>query len=123
MALQKKTVLIADDEDLIRELVADALSDDFNVLQAQDGEAALRLFEQHRDEVVLIITDLVMPRMRGDVLAEKIREHCSSLPIVFISGYEREIQPDALLAKGKTAFLSKPFDVESLILTLRTVLV
>ncbi len=123
MALtQKRTVLIVDDEDLIRELLADALSDDFKVLSARNGEEALRLFEQHKDEIELVITDLIMPQMRGDVLAEKVRELRPMIPIVFISGYEREIQPNALLAKGRAAFLPKPFDVENLISTMQAVL-
>ncbi len=121
-SLKTKTILIVDDEDLIRDLLADALSDDFNILTASNGEEALKLFEQHRDEISLVITDLIMPQMRGDVLAEKLRDQYPTLPIVFISGYEREIQPDALLAKGNAVFLPKPFDVENLTAILQTVL-
>jgi two-component system cell cycle sensor histidine kinase/response regulator CckA len=120
---QKRTILIVDDEDLIRELLADALSDDFKVLAARNGEEALTLFEQHRDEIELVITDLIMPQMRGDELAERVRELRPTLPIIFISGYEREIETDALLAKGRAAFLPKPFDVLTLTSTLREVLV
>ena len=120
---QKRTILIVDDEDLIRELLADALSDDFKVLAARNGEESLTLFEQHRDEIELVITDLIMPQMRGDALAERVRELRPTLPIIFISGYEREIETDALLAKGRAAFLPKPFDVLTLTSTLREVLV
>ena len=124
MALtQKRTVLIVDDEDLIRELLADALSGDFNILSARDGEEALRLFEQHQSEIALVITDLIMPKMRGDALAERLRELSPTLPIVFISGYEREIETDALLAKGRAAFLPKPFDMVTLTSTLRDALI
>lgn len=123
MDMSKKTVLVADDEDLIRELLADALSGDFNILSARNGEEALNLYEQHQNEIALVITDLIMPKMRGDVLAERLRELRPTLPIVFISGYEREIQTDALLAKGCAAFLPKPFDIESLTSTLREILV
>jgi DNA-binding NtrC family response regulator len=120
---QKRTILIVNDEDLIRDLLADALSDDFNILTAPNGEDALRVFEQYGDEISLVITDLIMPLMRGDVLAEKLRKLRPALPIVFISGHEREIQLSALLAKGNTAFLPKPFDVENLTATLQTILV
>ncbi|MCS6989223.1 MAG: response regulator [Chloroherpetonaceae bacterium] len=120
--MTKKTILVADDEDLIRELLADALSDDFNVLVACDGEAAFALYERHRDEVALVITDLIMPNLRGDELAEKLRASRPNLPIIFISGYEGEIQTQALLAKGNSAFLQKPFDIESLMSALRDVL-
>lgn len=119
----KKTILIVDDEDLIRELLVDALSDDFNVLPAQNGEEALDLYTQHQEKIALVITDLIMPKMRGDALAEKLRQIRPLLPIIFISGYEREIETDALLAKGRVAFLPKPFDVASLTETLRKVLV
>jgi len=120
---QKRTILIVDDEDLIRELLADALSDDFKVLAARNGEEALTLFEQHKDEIALVITDLIMPKMRGDALAERVRELRPTLPIIFISGYEREIETNLLLAKGRAAFLPKPFDVEKLISTMQAVLV
>ncbi len=119
----KKTILVVDDEELIRELLADALSGEFNILSASDGEEALSLYEQHQNEVVLVITDLIMPKMRGDELAEKLRELRQTLPIIFISGYEREIETDGLLAKGRAAFLPKPFDITSLSSTLREVLV
>ncbi len=118
-----KKILVVDDEDLIRELLADALSDDFNILSARNGEEALELYAQHREDIVLVITDLIMPKMRGDELAERLREINPSLPIIFISGYEREIKTDALLAKGRAAFLPKPFDIVALTSTLREVLV
>ncbi len=121
-SLKRKTILVVDDEDLIRDLLADALSDDFNILTAPNGEEAMRLFEQHKDEIALVITDLIMPQMRGDVLAEKVRELRPMIPIVFISGYEREIETDVILAKGRSAFLPKPFDVENLTATLQSVL-
>jgi len=121
--MPKKTILVVDDEDLIRELLADALSDDFKVLSARNGEEALTLFKQHRDEIELVITDLIMPQMRGDELAERVRELRPTLPIIFISGYEREIETNLLLAKGRAAFLPKPFDVENLISTMQAVLV
>jgi CheY-like chemotaxis protein len=107
---------------LIRELLADALSDEFNVLSASDGEEALRLYTQHQEKIALVITDLIMPNMRGDELAERLRELCPTLPIIFISGYEREIETDGLLAKGRAAFLQKPFDITNLTSTLCEVL-
>lgn len=119
----KKTILVVDDEDLIRELLTDALNDDFNILSAQNGEEALSLYKQHQEKIALVITDLIMPKMRGDVLAERLREIRPMIPIIFISGYEREIETDALLAKGRAAFLPKPFDIVSLTSTLREVLV
>ncbi len=121
--MPKKTVLVVDDEDLIRDLLADALSDDFNILSARNGKEALELYTQYQEKVSLVITYLIMPKMRGDELAERLREINPSIPIVFISGYEREIKTDELLAKGRTAFLPKPFDIVSLTSALRDVLV
>lgn len=123
--MAKKTVLVVDDEELMREILIDALSDEFNVLAASNGEEALAICEQCRDKgdaIDLVITDLIMPKMRGDALAEKVREICPSLPIIFISGYEREIQMRALLERGNVAFLQKPFDIESLAFAVREAL-
>lgn len=121
-AMLKKTILVADDEDLIRELLADALGDEFDILSASDGKEALSLYKQHQDKIALVITDLIMPNMRGDELAKQMRQIRPSLPIVFISGYEREIETDTLLANGRAAFLPKPFDIGTLTETLREVL-
>lgn len=104
----------------MRDILIDALSDEFNVLAASNGEEALAMCEQYR--INLVITDLIMPKMRGDALAEKLREICPSLPIIFISGYEREIQTRALLERGNVAFLQKPFDIESLAFAVREAL-
>ncbi|MFQ3598653.1 MAG: response regulator [Chloroherpetonaceae bacterium] len=120
--MHEKTILVVDDEDLMRDLLSDALSDAFNILSASDGEEALKLYVQHQEKIALVITDLIMPKMRGDELAERLREINPSLPIIFISGYEREIKTDALLAKGRAAFLPKPFDIVSLTSTLHNVL-
>ncbi|MFN3560424.1 MAG: response regulator [Chloroherpetonaceae bacterium] len=119
----KKIILVVDDEELIRDMLADALSDEFDILSASDGEEALSLYIQHQGEIALVITDLIMPKMRGDELAERLRELCPTLPIIFISGYEREIKTDGLLAKGRAAFLPKPFDITNLTSALREVLV
>lgn len=120
--MPKMHILIVDDEDLIRDLLIDALQDDFQITAASNGEEALSLFRLKIDTIGLVITDLIMPKLRGDELAKLIREMNPSIPIVYISGYEREINKQSLLSDKKSAFLQKPFDMEILSATLRQLL-
>lgn len=120
--MPKKTVLVVDDENLIRELLLDALSEEFNVLLASNGEEALKLYAQNQDKIDVVITDLIMPKLHGDALAENLRKLHPSVPIVFISGYEHQIEIDKLLNDGRAAFLPKPFDIMKLTSTLKAIL-
>ncbi|MGQ9805673.1 MAG: response regulator [Chlorobiales bacterium] len=120
--MPKKTILVVEDEDLIRELLRDALSEEFNVLSASNGEEALKLYTQNQDKIDIVITDLIMPKLHGDALSENIRKINPSVPIVFTSGYERKIEIDKLLTNGRAAFLPKPFDIVKLTSTLQAVL-
>ncbi len=108
-----KTVLVVEDEDVVRGLVRQVLEGvGFEVLVARDGEEAFALAAEHHVDVLL--TDLMMPNLSGQEVAEQLRASYPELKVVFMSGYaESGILTDGVLPPG-TAFLEKPFTFSEL---------
>lgn len=102
-----RLVLVVDDEEYVRIAVARVLSQSgFKVLQAESGETALELLEANPD-IALLLTDVVMPQMRGDALAEVARQRCAGLRVVFMSGYPANAVLDGK-ADTSAGFVLKP---------------
>lgn len=115
------TVLLVEDEAMVRAVAERALSrQGYKVLTAENGEAALDLLETC-ERPDLLVSDVVMPLMDGPTMARAIRERYPDLPIVFMSGYAEE-QLRRSIDIDNIAFLPKPFSVEQLAETARTVL-
>lgn len=115
----KKTVLVVDDEELIRELLYDVLESEYDVLLAENGEVGWKMYQAHADQIGAVITDLIMPHLRGDKLLEKIRQQDPELPVIIITGFEKEIDVFKILEGAKVAFIHKPFDIEQLLSQLK----
>lgn len=119
---QKKTILLVEDDDLVRKLVNQMLTRQGHaVIEAQDPEAALSLFDGGALKPDLCITDIVMPKMNGRELAVKLLEVQPDLPILYMSGYS----PKALkgnLDSSNIHLLPKPFSMEELALTVKNIL-
>jgi two-component system, cell cycle sensor histidine kinase and response regulator CckA len=104
------TILVVDDEDIVRALVTRALREaGYRVIQAQHGSAALTLLESQSETVHLVISDLVMPGIGGREVAQWIQAHCPALPILFISGYPRTYLEAHDLYDAAIPLLRKPF--------------
>jgi two-component system, cell cycle sensor histidine kinase and response regulator CckA len=104
------TILVVDDEDIVRALVTRALREaGYRVIQAQHGSAALALLEGQCETIHLVISDLVMPGVGGREVAQWIKAHCPALPILFISGYPRTYLEAHDLYDAAIPLLRKPF--------------
>jgi signal transduction histidine kinase/CheY-like chemotaxis protein len=110
-----KTVLVAEDEEAVRELTCEFLkSAGYEVLQASNGAEALALAEASKHCIHALVTDLVMPRMRGPELARRLKALQPQIRVIYVSGYldyqrsENEFLEDAL-------FIQKPFTRSSLV--------
>ena len=80
-------ILVVDDEPAVCYVTGEMLKQQgFSVLCAESGEQALRLFAEHRDRIALLLTDIVMPKLSGPQLAQKLRAQRPGLPVLFISG-------------------------------------
>lgn len=109
---EKKTVLVVDDEEVIREFLTEVLDEDFVVQQACDGDEAIELLKKtHFD---LIITDLKMPRVSGEEVVKFACEKDPSAKVVVISGYSSLYTVSQSVQNGASAFISKPFTIAQL---------
>jgi len=112
-----------DDDDIVRGVTAELLSEHgYHVMQASDGESALRLFELHHHQIDLVILDIIMPKMNGDVVSTGVRRINHDVPIIFMTGYDKEKMVSGEDHLENCIVLSKPFQYEGLSHTLRTLL-
>jgi two-component system cell cycle sensor histidine kinase/response regulator CckA len=118
-----ETVLLAEDDEAVRRFAREILwGNGYKVLEAGNGREALLLSEAHRGEIHLLLTDVVMPKMSGRELTERIRPLRPDLRILYMSGYTDDaILRDGVLEDG-IPFLQKPFTPEGLARKVREVL-
>ena len=106
----KARILLVDDEILIRLVAREILENQGYVVQeAVDGQEGLELFLEHAHEVDLVILDLVMPRLHGYQVMDRIREVAPTVPILLSSGYTPNERPECLQATNVLGFLPKPY--------------
>lgn len=105
-----ETVLVAEDEEVVRNLIRESLeSYGYKVLTASDGDSALRVAESFPGPIHLLLTDSVMPRTSGHVVATRVRGSRPSIRVLYMSGYqERTLSLDGQIADS-APFLAKPF--------------
>jgi CheY-like chemotaxis protein len=102
-----KRVLVVEDEEMVRRYAARVLAmEGYTVVEASDGVEALDRW-QSEGGLDVVLTDVVMPRMGGRILAERLRAMRPDLPVVFMSGYAEDSMPSAL-------FLEKPFGADAM---------
>ncbi len=110
-----ETVLLVDDEPLVRSLVSRILTDlGYTVLEASDGRQGLALLALHGTEVDVVVSDVVMPVMDGAELRRRIAEQFPAVPVVLMSGFGLEELSMKGVVAGSTALLSKPFSSAAL---------
>jgi len=118
-----ETILIAEDEPAVRKLLQAALgAKGYRVLQAENGQAALRVCRDHAGPIHLAVVDLVMPEMGGRELARKLVLRYPNLKILYMSGYTDQPLDLEELPDSRKAFLLKPFASEDLLRILRDLL-
>jgi CheY-like chemotaxis protein len=116
--MAQETILLVEDEPAVRQLFATALTRaGYVVHEARNGEEAVKLFDQHKDAIDLLLTDMRMPYMGGAELASHLRERKQGLKLICISGY-----PGSLEADVTTDFLAKPFSRDEMLKKVRDVL-
>jgi PAS domain S-box-containing protein len=104
------TVLLVEDEDDVRTLTRRALTrQGYTVLEARHGVEALKVWEQHKGAIDLMVSDLVMPEMNGGELARRLLHEQPDLKVLFLSGYSDSAVLRANLLEEGRAFLQKPF--------------
>ncbi len=103
-------ILLADDEDVLRMTGQDLFNDlGYDVIVAKDGAEAVELYSKHKDEIVLVVLDMVMPKMNGYEAFESMKKYDPLVKAIVTSGYTEESKITELLGKGLKGFLQKPF--------------
>jgi CheY-like chemotaxis protein len=116
-----ETVLLVEDEGAVRESLRRILERaGYDVIEARHGADALLLWREHRDEIALVLTDLVMPEMRGGELAAAVRAMAPDVRIIFMSGYASESARSTVSAGD--VLLTKPFEADILLRAVRDAL-
>jgi two-component system, cell cycle sensor histidine kinase and response regulator CckA len=111
-----ETVLLAEDDDLVRGLAAQVLRrNGYEVLEAASGEEALALAGRHDRPINLLLSDVIMPRMSGRQLAESLRRWLPDLPVLFMSGYNAEALASHGIDERTDDLLEKPFTTTALL--------
>ena len=116
-----ETILLVEDEAPVCELVSRVLRKyGYRVLSAGDGIEAIEIWRDHKDEIALLLTDLVMPNnINGRELAEKLCAERPNLKVIFTSGYSADIVGRDFKLEPELNFLQKPYHPQTLALTVR----
>jgi two-component system cell cycle sensor histidine kinase/response regulator CckA len=118
-----ETILLVEDEETVRSYTRTVLErQGYKVLDAGEGPEALRLATGNSGGIDLLITDVVMPRMSGSVLAERIREMIPDLTVIFLSGYAEDNVVHQGVLDDNINFLAKPFNKNDLLKKIRAAL-
>ena len=110
--LRHEKILIVDDSEMNRAILADMLSDEYDVTEAEDGEEALEVLKNKGAEFLLVLLDIVMPKKNGfDVLSEMNRTRLiEDLPVIMVSAETASAQIEKAYELGATDFIMRPFD-------------
>ncbi len=108
----KKSVLVVDDEEIIRNFLSEVLGEDYAVSLASDGDEAIEQIKERKFD--LIITDLKMPRVPGEEVVKFARQQDPTSKVIVISAFSSLYTISQSINNGACAFLSKPFSIKEL---------
>ncbi|MEG0985550.1 MAG: EAL domain-containing protein [Clostridia bacterium] len=117
----RKTVLVVDDNQVNRAILSKILSQHYAVLEAENGQVALKQLSAHSDEIAAVMLDLVMPVMDGYGVLEAIGENdrYGNLPVVVMTGSGNHEHEKKALALGAWDFVAKPYDADIILFRLK----
>ncbi len=112
--------MIVNDEDVIRDYLKGVLkSAGIHVLEAKDGYEAVKLFEEQKDTIDMVILDMIMPGKKGDEVLRDLRNIKRDVKIIISSGFMTDRQKESLKSYHIDGFLDKPYTARVLLKTIR----
>jgi len=107
---KKKTVLIVDDEDVVLDVEGLMLKKmGFNILKANSSKKAYSLYRSKKDDIDLVILDMIMPGDNGAATYQKLKMINPGIKVLISSGFWKDLNVRAILSDGKNSFIQKPF--------------
>ena len=117
------TILVVDDEEYILNADKAMLNElGYEVLLANGGKEALRVFDENKDCIKLLILDLIMPDMGGEIVYDRIKATRPDIRVILSSGYSIEGQAESILKKGCDGFIQKPYNLNQLAQKIKEIL-
>ncbi len=119
----RETLLFVDDEEMIREVGSKILENlGYRVLTAKNGREAVDIFKDNKEDISLILLDLIMPDMGGSRAFDILKGIDQGVKIILLSGYSSDGEVDGLLKRGCDDFVQKPFNIKELSKKIRMLL-
>jgi len=116
-----ETILLAEDDAVVRELSRTVLSEfGYTVIEAANGEEALQKFQEHRDQIRLLLFDIVMPKKSGKEAYQEIRDSGAEVKVIFLSGYPADMIGNTGLLEDGSPLIMKPVHPQELLRTIRS---
>ncbi len=110
-----ETILVVEDNHSLREALEESLTLlNYQVIATANGKEALETVKQHRDDIALILSDLVMPEMGGQALFHALHERSITVPVIILTGHPMKTELEALQTQGLAGWMLKPPDMEAL---------
>ena len=117
------SILVVDDESRMRKLIKDFLmKKNYNILEAEDGEVALKVYEENKEKINLILLDVMMPKLDGWSVLRQIRQENKNLPIVMLTARSEEQDELFGFELGDDEYITKPFSPKILVARVEAIL-
>ena len=118
-----ETILLVDDEETVLDLGAQMLEQlGYTVIEAKGGAEAIEIYQTRRDDIDLVMLDMIMPEISGGEVCVAMKEINPHVRVLLSSGYSIEGQASAILKRGCDGFIQKPFSVERLSMSVGEIL-
>lgn len=118
-----ETVLVVDDEDSVRHVLGRMLENyGYRVLTASDGERALATYVRQRNEIAIVLTDVIMPVLDGVATVQALKRINPEVKVIAATGFEEHVDVETLRGMGVERILSKPYTVDTILQELRNML-
>jgi len=118
-----EAVLLVDDEDMIIDVGKELLGElSYEVLLARSGQEAIKIYEENKEKIDMVILDMIMPDMSGGDTYDRLKESNPDIKVLLSSGYSIDGQATEILNRGCDGFIQKPFNIKQLSQKLREIL-
>jgi CheY-like chemotaxis protein len=117
------TVLVVDDEEMIIDVATQILENlGYSALSARSGTEAIKVYQAHQDEIILVILDMIMPDLGGGETYDRLKKIRPEIKVLLSSGYSIDGQASEIMDRGCNGFIQKPFNIKQLSRKIRDVI-